>query len=55
VTLSATTEMHWWEAEVSRLQGTFLLHLPSPEVPQAEAAFRRALDVAHALLALLYG
>jgi predicted ATPase len=23
-----------------------LLHLPSPEVPQAEAAFRRALEVA---------
>jgi predicted ATPase len=46
VTLIATTEMRWWEAEVSRLQGALLLHLPSPEVPQAEAAFRRALDVA---------
>jgi predicted ATPase len=46
VTLIATTAMRWWEAEVSRLQGTFLLHLPSPKVPQAEAAFRRALDVA---------
>jgi predicted ATPase len=46
VTLSATTAMRWWEAEVSRLQGTLLLHLPSPEVPQAEAALRRALDVA---------
>ena len=42
----ATTEMRWWEAEVSRLQGELLLHLPSPDVPQAEAAFRRALDVA---------
>jgi predicted ATPase len=46
VTLMATTEMRWWEAEVSRLQGALLLHLPSPEVSQAEAAFRRALDVA---------
>jgi len=46
VTLIATTEMCWWEAEVSRLQGALLLHLPNPEVPQAEAAFRRALDVA---------
>jgi predicted ATPase len=55
VTLMATTAMRWWEAEVSRLQGTLLLHLPSPEVPQVEAAFRRALDVAHALLTLLYG
>ena len=42
----ATTEMRWWEAEVSRLQGELLLHLPSPDVPQAEAAFLRALDVA---------
>jgi predicted ATPase len=46
VTLLATTEIRWWEAEVSRLQGELLLHLPSPEVPQAEAAFLRALDVA---------
>ena len=46
VTLMATTEMRWWEAEVARLQGELLLHLPSPDVPQAEAAFRRALDVA---------
>ena len=46
VTLMATTEMRWWEAEVYRLQGELLLHLPSPDVPQAEAAFLRALDVA---------
>src|SRR4029450_2174173 len=46
VTLLATTEMRWWEAEVSRLQGELLLQLPSPEVHQAEAAFRRALDIA---------
>ena len=46
VTLIATTEMRWWEAEVYRLQGELLLQLPSPEVPQAEAAFLRALDVA---------
>jgi predicted ATPase len=46
VTLMATTEIRWWEAEVYRLQGALLLQLPSPEVPQAEAAFRRALEVA---------
>jgi predicted ATPase len=46
VTLMATTEIRWWEAEVSRLQGALLLHLPSPDVPRAEAAFRRALEVA---------
>jgi predicted ATPase len=46
VTLLATTEVRWWEAEVSRLQGELLLHLPSRDVPQAEAAFLRALDVA---------
>jgi len=42
----ATTEERWWEAEVSRLQGELLLQLPSPDVPQAEAAFLRALEVA---------
>jgi predicted ATPase len=46
VTLMATTEIRWWAAEVSRLQGELLLHLPRPEVPQAEAAFLRALEVA---------
>jgi predicted ATPase len=46
VTLMATTAMRWWEAEVSRLQGELLLQLPSPDVPQAGAAFLRALDVA---------
>jgi tetratricopeptide (TPR) repeat protein len=51
VTLIATTEMRWWEAEVSRLQGELLLHLPSPNVPQAEAAFLRALEVARRQLA----
>ena len=45
-TLMATTEARWWEAEVARLQGALLRHLPSPDVPQAEAAFLRALDVA---------
>jgi predicted ATPase len=46
VTLLATTEVRWWEAEVYRLQGALLRRLPSPDVPQAEAAFLRALDVA---------
>jgi len=46
VRLMAATGMCWWEAEVARLQGAFLLQLPRPEVSQAEEAFRRALDVA---------
>jgi len=46
LTLVATTEGQCWEAELHRLQGELLLHLPSPDVPQAEAAFLRALDVA---------
>jgi predicted ATPase len=45
-TLMATTEVRWWEAELSRLKGVLLLRLPSPEVPQAEACFQQALAVA---------
>ena len=40
------TEERWWEAEVYRLQGELLLQLPSRDVPQAEACFQQALDVA---------
>jgi len=46
VTLMATTEMRWWEAEMYRLQGALLLQLPRPDVGQAEACFQQALDVA---------
>jgi predicted ATPase len=46
VTLVAATEERWWEAEVYRLQGVLLLQLSLPDVPQAEACFQRALDVA---------
>jgi predicted ATPase/DNA-binding winged helix-turn-helix (wHTH) protein/tRNA A37 threonylcarbamoyladenosine biosynthesis protein TsaE len=46
LTLVATTETRWWEAELSRLKGALLLQLPSPEVPQAEACFQQAIDVA---------
>jgi predicted ATPase len=46
VTLMATTEERWWEAEVYRLQGELLRQLPRPEVCQAEACVRHALDVA---------
>ena len=46
VTLMATTEMWWSEAEMSRLQGELRLQLASPDVPQAEACFQQALDVA---------
>jgi predicted ATPase len=45
-TLVAATEERWWEAEVSRLQGTLLLQRPSPDVSQVEACFQQALEVA---------
>jgi predicted ATPase len=46
VTLMATTEMRWSEAEMSQLQGALRLQLASPEIPQAEACFQQALAVA---------
>jgi predicted ATPase len=46
VTLMATTELWWSEVEMSRLQGELCLQLTSPDVPQAETCFRRALNVA---------
>jgi predicted ATPase len=46
LTLVATTEERWWEAELSRLTGALRLQLPIPDVPQAEACFQRALEVA---------
>jgi predicted ATPase len=46
LTLLATTEERWWEAELWRLMGALQLELPIPDVPQAEACFQQALDVA---------
>jgi len=46
LTLVATTEERWWEAELYRLQGALLLQLPRPEACQAEGCFRQALEVA---------
>ena len=46
LTLVATMEARWWEAELYRLKGALLLQLPSPDVPQAEACWRQALEVA---------
>jgi predicted ATPase len=46
VTLMATTEMWWSEAEMSMLQGELRLQLASPDVSQAEACFQQALAVA---------
>jgi predicted ATPase len=40
------TEERWWEAELSRLKGTLLLHVLIPDVPQAEACFQQALEIA---------
>ncbi len=46
LTQVAATEERWWEAELYRLKGELLLHLPSADVSQAEASFHQALDVA---------
>jgi predicted ATPase len=46
LTRVATTEVRWWEAELSRLQGVLQRQLPSPDVSQAEASFQHALAVA---------
>jgi adenylate cyclase len=46
LTLVATTEVRWWEAELHRLQGALLLQLPIPDITQAEACLQQSLDVA---------
>jgi len=46
LTVAATTEARWWDAEIYRLHGDLLLYLPSPDIPQAELCFQRALEVA---------
>ena len=46
LTLVATTEARWWQAELHRLKGALLLQLPIPDGHQAEASFQQALDVA---------
>jgi predicted ATPase len=47
LTVAATTEARWWDAEIYRLRGDLLLSLPRPDIPQAEVCFQRALEVAH--------
>jgi predicted ATPase len=46
VTLVATTEERWWEAEVYRLQGVLLLQRSRADGGQAAACFQQALEVA---------
>jgi predicted ATPase/DNA-binding winged helix-turn-helix (wHTH) protein len=46
LTQVAETDERWWEAELYRLHGDLLLHLPSPDVSRAEASFHQALEVA---------
>jgi predicted ATPase len=41
-----STESRWYKAELFRLQGTLLLQQAVPDVSQAEACFRQALDIA---------
>jgi predicted ATPase len=46
LTLVATTEVRWWEAELHRLQGDLRLQLPIPDITQVEACLQQALAVA---------
>jgi DNA-binding winged helix-turn-helix (wHTH) protein/predicted ATPase len=46
LTQVAATEERCWEAELHRLKGVLLLQRSKSDVSQAEACFRRALDVA---------
>jgi predicted ATPase len=46
LTLVATTEERWWEAELHRFMGALRLELRVPDASQAEACFQRAMDVA---------
>jgi predicted ATPase len=46
LTLAATTEERWWEAELCRLKGELLLRLPRPDISQATACFHQAIEVA---------
>ena len=41
-----STESRWYKAELFRLQGTLLLKQAVPDVSQAAACFRQALDIA---------
>ena len=45
-TLIERHEERFWEAEVCRLQGVLLLRQPGTSQDEAEACFRRALDIA---------
>ena len=40
------TEERRWEAELHRLKGELLLHLPSDNATEAEACFQQSLDIA---------
>jgi predicted ATPase len=46
LTLVATTEERWWEAELYRLRGALLLQRALPDVGEAAACFQQALDIA---------
>ena len=40
------TDERWYAAELHRLKGELLLHLDTPDAPQAEACFHQALTMA---------
>jgi predicted ATPase len=46
LTLVDTTDERWWEAELHRLQGEFLLQRTAPDTQQAERCFQHAIEVA---------
>jgi predicted ATPase len=51
VTRVEATEERWWAAEVSRLQGELLLHLPRPDLPQLIRGGFLKCDIASRLAA----
>jgi predicted ATPase len=46
LSVATATEARWWDAEIYRLRGDLLRHLPSPDVSLAEASFHNALYMA---------
>jgi len=46
ITLAETTSEHWRDADLQRTKGRLLLALSRERAPEAEACFRRALEIA---------
>lgn len=47
IDLAKATEIHFWEPEMHRLQGEYLLNVNPNNTSNAEACFQRAMNLAH--------